>query len=114
MTTAMITPTRPPEQSLDQRMAALQRANEVRTRKAVLKRDIKAGHRDLAQVLIDPPDYLLSAKIWELLLCVPKWGRVKVNHLLRCEAISWSKTVGGLSPRQRDAIVRRLERSRGA
>lgn len=109
MTTAMITPAVPPAQSHEQRMAALERANEIRTRRARLKRDIRAGQVQLTGLLLDPPDYLLTAKLWDLLLAVPKWGRVKVNHALRCEQISWSKTVGGLSPRQRDAIVRRLQ-----
>ena len=32
-----------PERSLVQRMEALQRANEIRTKRATLKRDLKAG-----------------------------------------------------------------------
>lgn len=97
-----------PERSLIQRMDALQRANEIRTRRARLKRDLKAGRARLEPLVLDPPDYLLTARLFELLLALPKWGRVKVNRLLTVSRVSPSKTLGGLSERQRDEIVWRL------
>ena len=36
-----------PARSLDQRMEALQRANDVRVRRAQLKRDLKAGRESI-------------------------------------------------------------------
>jgi hypothetical protein len=39
---------------------------------------------------------------------VPKYGRVKVNKLLIQCRISPSKTLGGLSPRQRHELVANL------
>lgn len=98
----------PPDRNLTQRLDALRRANDIRMRRSRLKRDLKAGREQLAPLLLDPPDYLLTAKLWDLLLAVPRLGRVKVNHLLRCKHISPSKTVGGLSERQRQEIVAHL------
>lgn len=98
----------PPERSHQQRMDALRRANDIRMRRARLKRDLKAGRVDLASLILDPPEYLETAKLWDLLLAVPKWGRVKVNRLVNQCRISPSKTVGGLSERQRHEIVGRL------
>jgi hypothetical protein len=43
-------------------------------------------------------------------LAVPKMGRVKVDKLLRTCKISPSKTIGGLSERQRNEIVYMLTR----
>ena len=40
-----------------------------------------------------------------MLLAVPKYGRVKVDKILRQCKISPSKTVGGLSERQRNELV---------
>ena len=45
-----------PERSLTQRMEALTRANEIRTRRAQLKRDLKAGRVSIHDLLLEPPD----------------------------------------------------------
>ena len=99
-----------PERSLTQRMEALKRANEIRTERARLKRDLKAGRVQVHGLLIDPPDYLLTAKVFDLMLAVPKYGRVKVTRLLTQCRISPSKTIGGLSQRQRHELVASLRR----
>jgi hypothetical protein len=75
-----------------------------------LKRNLKAGREQIHGLLLDPPDYLLTAKVFDLLLAVPKYGRVKVNRILTHCRISPSKTIGGLSERQRDELVRFLRR----
>jgi hypothetical protein len=93
------------ERSLAQRMQALDRANEIRVRRAALKRDLRAGRTTAVATLIDPPEYLQTAKVLDLLLAVPKVGRVRANReLIRC-GISPSKTVAGLSDRQRRELV---------
>jgi len=99
-----------PERSLVQRMDALQRANEIRTKRAQLKRDLKAGRHSIHQLLLKPPDYVETAKVVDMLLAVPKYGRVKVDKILRSCKISPSKTVGGLSERQRNELVSLLRR----
>jgi hypothetical protein len=99
-----------PERSLTQRMDALKRANDIRTRRARLKRDLKAGRASIHGLLLDPPEYLETAKVFDLLLAVPKYGRVKVNRILTQCRISPSKTVGGLSERQRNELVSYLRR----
>jgi|SRR5579884_3839919 S13-like H2TH domain len=99
-----------PERSLTQRMDALRRANEIRTQRASLKRDLKAGRINIHSLLLSPPDYLQTAKVFDLLLAVPKYGRVKVNRILTQCRISPSKTIGGLSERQRGELVSFLRR----
>jgi hypothetical protein len=91
-------------------MDALKRANEIRTRRARLKRDLKAGRASIQPLLLDPPEYLQTAKVFDLLLAVPKYGRVKANRILNQCRISPSKTIGGLSQRQRDELVSNLRR----
>ena len=99
-----------PERSLTQRMDALKRANDIRTRRAKLKRDLKGRRVNVHGLLLDPPDYLLTAKVSDVLLAVPKYGRVKVNRILTQCRISPSKTIGGLSQRQRNELVSYLRR----
>jgi hypothetical protein len=91
-------------------MEALQRANDIRSRRAQLKRDLKAGRQPIAELLLNPPEYLETAKVFDLLLAVPKYGRVKVNKILTNCRISPSKTIGGMSERQRAELVDLLRR----
>ena len=99
-----------PERSLNQRMDALARANQIRIQRAQLKRDLKAGRRSIHSLLLDPPEYVETAKVFDMLLAVPKYGRVKVNKILQQCRISPSKTIGGLSERQRTELVGLLRR----
>ena len=114
MPPATKTPAKPttaaPERPLVQRMEALQRANEIRTRRASLKRDLKAGRVSIHLLLMEPPDYIETAKVFDMLLAVPKYGRVKVNKVLQVCRISPSKTIGGLSERQRAELISMLRR----
>jgi hypothetical protein len=107
------TPTKPtgaPERSLMQRLDALKRANDIRTRRAQLKRDLKGGRISIHQLLTSPPEYVETAKVFDMLLAVPKYGRVKANKVLTQCRISPSKTIGGLSERQRSELVAMLRR----
>ena len=99
-----------PERSLNQRMDALARANQIRTRRAQLKRDLKSGRLSIQTLLLNPPEYVETAKVFDMLLAVPKYGRVKVNKILALCRISPSKTIGGLSERQRSELVSLLRR----
>jgi len=94
-----------PERSLDQRMDALRRANEIRVRRAQLKRDLKVGAVQIEAILSAPPDYVATAKVFDMLLAVPKLGRVKATRYLNQCRISQAKTVGGLSERQRGELI---------
>jgi hypothetical protein len=99
-----------PERSLDQRINALRRANEVRTLRAQLKRDLKADRVSIGALLLDPPPYLQTAKVFGMLLALPKYGRVKATKILHSCRVSPSKTFGGLTERQRIELARRLDR----
>jgi len=86
-------------------MDALQRANAIRSKRAQLKRDLKGSRASIHQLLLDPPEWVETAKVFDMLLAVPKYGRVKVDKILRTCKISPSKTVGGLSERQRSELI---------
>ena len=99
-----------PARTHEQRMRALRRANEIRSARAKLKRDLKAGKAQIEKLLLDPPDYVLSAKAFDMILAVPKYGRVKANKILTQCRISPSKPIGGISERQRAELVQFLRR----
>ena len=99
-----------PLRSLDQRMEALRRANEIRVKRAKLKKDLKGGTVQIETILRNPPEYVETAKVFDILMAVPKFGRVKAARFLNQCRISQSKTVGGLSDRQRAELVALLRR----
>jgi len=75
-----------------------------------LKRDLKAGKATVDGLLLDPPEWVMTAKVFDMILAVPKYGRVKANKILTQCRISPSKTIGGLSQRQRAELVQMLRR----
>lgn len=99
-----------PERTRDQRKTALKYANEIRSERATLKRDLKAGRRSPHDLLANPSERLATMKVFDLLLACPKYGQVKVNKILQVCRISPSKTIGGLSQRQRVEILSMLRR----
>src|SRR3954447_3147817 len=94
-----------PVRSLDQRMEALKRANDIRAKRAQLKKDLKSGSISIEQILSEPPEFVWPAKVFDMLMGVPRSGRVKAARLLNQCRISQSKTVGGLSDRQRHELI---------
>lgn len=102
------TPTKPaqaPGRSFVQRMNALAKANEVRKRRGELRRDLKANRVSIASIVDGPPEYLETMNVSDLLLAVPRFGPAKTKKaLVKCR-ISPSKTVGGMSPRQRRELA---------
>jgi len=94
-----------PERTQQQRMDALRRANDIRSERARLKERLRTGDMAIIEVLSDPPLCVHTAKVLDLLLAVPKYGRVKANKVLERCRISPARTVNGLTPRQRKELV---------
>jgi hypothetical protein len=95
---------------LAQRMEALGNANKIRTDRAQVKRDLKAGRTQAIDLLLEPPEWMETMKVFDLLFACPKYGQVKVDKVLKFCRISSSKKIGELSERQRIEVVSRLRR----
>lgn len=92
----------------EQLLEGLAWANQIRSARAEFKRELKTERLLIVEAFESPADWLLTAKVMDLLLAVPKWGPVKVRKVVKGLDISSSKTVGGLSVRQRAMLVHRL------
>jgi hypothetical protein len=110
MSSAALPPGEIPKRSAQQRREALGAANHVRRQRALLKADLKRGDRSLADLLANPPGYLVSAKVLEVIMALPRFGPMRATGLLESCRISPGKTVGGLSERQRRELLRALQR----
>lgn len=96
---------RVPDRSPQQRMSALEEANRVRFARADVKRRLKSGELGVYELLMNPSEELEGAKVEEMLLAIRGMGRVKVGRVLKQAEISRSKTLIGLTHRQRDRLI---------
>jgi hypothetical protein len=97
-----------PQRSLQQRRAALEHANEIRSFRAQLKKDVKAGRTDVVLLLLSNEPKLQTMKVFELVKSAPRMGHYKTDRILRRLEISPSKTIGGMTERQRRELAARL------
>ena len=97
-----------PGRSPDERLRALRLANEIRSARAQLQKDLASGKIELAQILAQPPECLRTARVRDVLLALPKIGSVKADRILADCGIAHSKTLGGLTKRQRTELLNRF------
>jgi hypothetical protein len=69
-------------------------ANEIRSAREQLKKDLASGKIELAQILAQAPEYLRTARVRDVLLALPKIGSVKAGRILADCGIAHSKTLG--------------------
>lgn len=94
----------------EQRLAALAKGNVTRTARAEMKRDLRARKADPIPLIAFPPAWLQSMKLIDFLPHLPirAFGPAKAQRLMNRCFISYSKTVGGLSDRQRNELLAEL------
>lgn len=94
-----------------QHLAALERANEIRTGRAEVKRSVvfaggrQAGCRVLVELLSAPPEVLLTAKIGDALCWPSRIGPKFAGRMLDELGIPWARSVGMLTQRQRWMLI---------
>lgn len=93
-----------------QRFEALQAANDIRSRRAVLKRAVRGRTVLVADVLREPEWFLFTLPVHELLEWAPRFGRTKCNRVLRRADVWPLKELGRLTPRQRERLTVELGR----
>jgi hypothetical protein len=93
---------------------ALSSANGIRRNRRDLKdrlRQLGAPGADaLATVLSQPPAWLASVYVWQLVLWVPRVGDSKAAAMLKASGIDPWRKVGKLTERQRTALALELRR----
>jgi hypothetical protein len=99
-----------PGRSREQRLRALRLANEIRSARGQLKKELASGKVELAQILAQPPACVRTARVRDVLLALPKVGSVKAGRILADCGIAPSKTLGGLTERQRTELLNRFRR----
>ncbi len=88
-----------------QHMQALQRANQVRLARAVLKRRIGSGAIEVSEVILTCPPEAGSMPIGELLMSQRRWGAARCRRFLEEIGVPETKTVGSMTERQRRVLA---------
>lgn len=93
-----------------QQQHALSIANAVRTAKAVIREEVRTGERSLFDLIIDPPDAMVSTTIVKLLAWQPRVGPIKARALLRNmpEIPDMNIELRNLGPVRRQALIDRM------
>lgn len=84
-------------------------ADRVRSAKAEDKKRIKRGHLDPAKILFDPPKHWRNAKLLELLLAMPKVGRVKAGKWMRMHHLTATRRICDVPTQQRIRLANHLD-----
>jgi hypothetical protein len=88
---------------------ALRRANRVRLARAALKRQIAAGERSAAEVILTCPWEARSMTAVDVLASQRRWGQTRSRKLLRAARVSESRTIAEMSERQRRHLAGTLD-----
>ena len=91
-------------------MLALAHANQIRLARAAIKRSIKAGLLNAAEIFKTCPDEVATMTVSELLCSQQRWGRARARKFLTPLAINENRALGKLTLRQRDEMAARLDR----
>lgn len=106
----------------EQRRAALAIGNSVRTEQAALRREIadagSQGGRILAATILRNPTASQSRmRCGHLVRAIPRFGPARAGKLIRRCGLApgrFDRTIGDLSPREREAIADHLENPGGS
>jgi hypothetical protein len=94
---------------LEQKAAALARANEVRHRRAELKRDIRTGQMPLERLLDGrPPPWLRTQEVHGMLLVIPRVGQRTALDVMSRADVPLSVTFGRLTGSQGRRLLDQL------
>lgn len=89
----------------DPRMRALARANEVRSRRKLLKAEMRSGEVSLAEVLLSEEDWLQSMQVRNILLATPGVGERKAARALQAYGLSFTVPLNRTSPKSREGLL---------
>lgn len=83
------------------RLANVQLATEVRSRRSALKRQLTNGEIHLDELLANPPDWAERMRLVHVLKALPRISRKTAERALAAAQASEFTTLDGLSDRQR-------------
>ena len=98
-----------PKLTDEQKTESLKKAQEVRSKRAQVRADLKAGKLTLEEVLQRTNDEIIGKmRVVYLLESLPRIGKVRSLQIMDEVGIDESRRVQGLGVRQKEALLKKL------
>jgi len=98
-----------PKLSLEEKRKALKKAQEVRSKRAKIRQNLKKGKTTIREVLNNiNDDVVAKMRVVYLLESLPRIGKVKTKKIMNDIGIDETRRIQGLGNRQKQALIERL------
>lgn len=98
-----------PQLSPEERSKALQKAQQIRSKRMEVRKELKAGKLSLEQVLSDPENEVYAKmRVKYLLESLPQVGKITTQKIMEEIGIDEARRVQGLGSRQKQQLLERL------
>ena len=98
-----------PELTDEQKRQALKKAQEVRSKRAQIRAELKKGNMSLEEVLANAEDEVIGKmRVAYLLESLPRIGKVRARQIMEEIGIDENRRVQGLGVRQKEALLNKL------
>lgn len=98
-----------PKLTLEEKRKALEKAQAMRSQRAAIREDLKAGRVTLRDVLANADDEVVGRmRVAYLLQSLPQVGKVTSKKIMDEIGIHENRRVQGLGKRQIDALLERF------
>lgn len=98
-----------PKLSLEEKRKALKKAQEVRSKRAKIRQNLKKGKTTIREVLSNiNDDVVAKMRVVYLLESLPRIGKVKTKKIMNDIGIDETRRIQGLGNRQKQALIERL------
>lgn len=101
-------PSLPPKLSIEQRLAALEKAKISRQDRSSMKLSISRGDISIFEAINDPRESIRRMKVVDLLSSVPGIGKARATLIMERRSISPTRRIGGLGQLQLKALQKEI------
>ncbi|MGE5530385.1 MAG: integration host factor, actinobacterial type [Patescibacteria group bacterium] len=98
-----------PRLSVEEKKKALKKAQEIRSKRARIRQNLKNGKTTIREVLANiNDDVVAKMRVAYLLESLPRIGKVRTRKIMTDIGINETRRVQGLGSRQKQALLERL------
>lgn len=98
-----------PTLSLEEKKRALKKAQRVRSQRAKLRQELKAGRTTIREVLENADsDVVAKMRVVYLLESLPRIGKIRTRKIMNDIGIDETRRIQGLGSRQKQALLERF------
>jgi len=98
-----------PKLSLEEKKKALKKAQEIRSKRAKIRQNLKHGRTTIKEVLANiNDDVVAKMRVAYLLESLPRIGKIRTRKIMSDIGINETRRVQGLGNRQKQALLERF------